>query len=118
MRRIAALTLVFSLAGCAHLGAAFETLNSTLLTEDYLGTPVAPVDVDLFLADEDPPGGCERVALLRAAPTVDVVDALRSEAGRLGANAVHLRDFRGVANARAARADEGWNVTALRCPTD
>jgi hypothetical protein len=42
---------------------------------------------------------------------------LRAEAGRLGANAVDLRDFRTGGATRPEHADPHWDAVALYCPT-
>lgn len=107
---------VFLLTGCFPFGE-YKLMNSSLLATDYLGSPRPADEVGVFIGDDVPPAECDRVALLRAAPTATVVDRLREEAGRLGANAVDLRDFRSPADARVDAGEGAWNAVALFCPS-
>jgi hypothetical protein len=112
--------LVFLLllaSGCAPFRDAYRLVDSSVLSNEYQGQPLAAEDVNVFLASDVIPTECRRVALLRAVPTVTVVNLLRTEAGRLGANAVDLRDYRTTGAIRPEQADEGWDAVALYCPT-
>ena len=58
--------------------------------------PVPLEEVTVFLPDDEVPGDCERMALLAAAGDMgrdfgDLLHELRREAGRLGANAIHIQ---------------------------
>lgn len=117
MRRIGLLVVLLGASGCIHFGESFKLVNSSLLTSDYLTEPLHPEDVEVFIAEDVPPEECERVALLRAAPTATVVDRLRAEAGRLGANAVDLRDYRYPERDQHYGGEAAWNAIALHCPT-
>ena len=108
--------VLFLTSGCASLPGAYPLVHSTLVSSDHQGQPLAAREVSLFLASDVIPAACRRVALLRAAPTVTVVDMLRAEAGRLGANAIDLRDFRTTGVTRTEQADGHWNAVALSCP--
>ena len=112
------LVLMLVLASsCAPFREAYRLVDSSVLTSEYQGQPLAAEDVNVFLASDVVPADCERVALLRAVPTVTVVNLLRAEAGRLGANAVDLRDYRTTGATRPEQADDGWDAIALYCPS-
>lgn len=100
--------------GCSF--AEYKHMHSSVLVAEYLGSPRPAEEVSVFIGDDVPPSECRRVALLRAAPTATVVDRLREEAGRLGANAVDLRDFRRPAQDQASGGESAWNALALHCP--
>ena len=107
---------LFATCGCTPFHGAFQTVDSSLLAPDPQRQPVAAEDVGLFLANDTIPETCERVALLRAVAWVSVVETLREEAGRIGANAVDLRDYRtGLANGREV-GESHWDAVALYCP--
>jgi hypothetical protein len=115
---------LFLASGCAPFMEAYLPYSS-VLSKDYLGQPLAAEDVNVFLASDIIPDDCRRVALLRAAPTRTVVDVLRAEAGRLGANAVDLRDYRTTGASQPGQAGGHWpgqagghwDAVALYCPT-
>lgn len=115
MIRSCVVLVLFLPSGCAPFSEAYQP-HSSVLSTDYRGQPLAAEEVRLFLASDVIPPSCMRVALLRAAPTRTVVDVLRAEAGRLGANAVDLRDFRTTDATRPGQAEGYWNVVALSCP--
>lgn len=116
MGRLWMVGLLLATTGCLPLREATRTMNSSVLTSAYMDTPTAPEAVDVFIAGDEVPVTCERVALLRAAGFATVVDRLREEAGRLGANAIDLRDFRQGERLRETPSDNAWNVVALHCP--
>jgi len=116
MTRFALLLTALATTGCAHIGDSLQPMHSSLLTADYVGSPQPMESVAVFVAGDTPPASCERVALLRAFATATVVDRLRTEAGRVGANAVDLRDFRYGTDRPIAGEDEAWNAIALFCP--
>ncbi len=117
MIRSATIALLLATSGCAHLQEANATMHSSLLEDQWLDAPVAAHDVGVFVAGDDVPQSCVRVALLRAAPFASVVDRLREEAGRLGANSVDLRDFRNGGQPPEFAGENAWNATALHCPS-
>jgi hypothetical protein len=95
---------------------AYEPYSS-VISHDYMAQPLPAEDVTVFLASDVIPADCSRVAILRAAPTRTVVDVLRREAGRLGANAVDLKDIRGASPTQPVQAAGHWDAVALYCPT-
>ena len=103
-------------SGCAPYHEAFRTVDSSVLSNEFQGYPLDAAEVEVFLATDEVPEDCRRVALLRAVPTVSVVNNLREEAGRLGANAVDLRDFRTGSHSRHDQGDVHWDAVALHCP--
>lgn len=117
MIRSCVLLMLVLTSGCTPFREAYRLVDSSVLSSEYQGKPIAAEDVNVFLASDIIPSECKRVALLRAVPTVTVVNRLRAEAGRLGANAVDLRDFRTTAGTRAKEADGGWDAIAFYCPT-
>lgn len=97
---------------------------------DRSNAPVAPEDVYLFLADDEIPEDCERVALLHGSGAQEwtsegkMWDKLREEAGKLGANAVHIQEMedagtgeRIAAGLFGTQADRDAEAIALFCPT-
>lgn len=102
-------------SGCIHFSEPFQLVSSSVLADGPPASPRAPEEVDVFIADDVPPSDCERVALLRAAPVATVVERLREEAGRLGANAVDLRDYRYPDHPQQV-GEMAWNAVALYCP--
>ncbi len=89
--RAALLLLLPLIGGCV-------TVNSTVLM-DRSSMPVAPLDVYVYLAGDVVPESCQRVAILHAEGSQDstnpsqMLDKMREEAGKLGANAVHVRSM-------------------------
>jgi len=115
------LLLVVALAGCV-------TVSKSVLL-DRSSTPVPRGDVYVFLAFDTIPASCERVALLHASGDEDftdegeMIDKLREEAGKLGANALHLRTMEDpgtgerIASAVfGTNADRDSDAIALWCP--
>jgi hypothetical protein len=116
-----ALLLLSVLAGCV-------TVSKSVLM-DRSDHPVPRDDVYVFLASDTIPATCERVALLHASGEEDLtdegqmIDKLREEAGKLGANALHLRTMEDpgtgerIASAVfGTNADRDSDAIALWCP--
>jgi len=114
------LVLLF-LAGCVQV-------SKTVLI-DRSSMPVPRESVYVFLANDSIPASCERVAILHASGDEDMVNEgdmmneLRSEAGKLGANAIHILSMEeagGGERAAAAffgtEADMDSDAVALWCP--
>ena len=93
--------------GCVHV-------NSSVLSSTYSADPVPAEEVSVFLGEDIVPGDCERVAIVHAAGSDEVMNALREEAGRLGANAIDLRALHSGTEVRKASGDH-WDALALRC---
>lgn len=104
------------------------TVHKSVLM-DRSGMPVPREDVYVFLSDDSIPETCERVALLHGSgdeeftDEADMLDRFREEAGKLGANAVHLRGMEDpgtgerVASAiLGTRSDRDGYAVALWCP--
>jgi hypothetical protein len=119
MRRF--LLPIVVLAGCV-------TVSKSVLM-DRSHSPVARDDVYVFIAGDIIPESCQRVALLHASGDEDLteegdmIDKLREEAGKLGANALHLRTMedpgtgeRVVAAVFGTSADRDSDAIALWCP--
>ena len=88
-----ALPLTVLAAGCV-------TVNAARLVPAGTYAPVPTEEVVVFETEEDVDRPFEKVALLYAEGDVDVtnerqmINAARKKAGRLGANAIILREFR------------------------
>lgn len=88
MKKITLATLVLTSA-CVNVS------HSILM--DRSAYPVPPMEVGIFLPDDDIPEDCERVALLFASGNQhfndegDLLNSLREKAGELGANAIDLQ---------------------------
>ena len=119
MRRLLLLPVI--LVGCV-------TVSKSVLT-DRSDRPVPREEVYVFIESDTIPASCERVALLHASGAEDLtdegqmIDRLREEAGKLGANAVHLRSMEDpgtgerVASAIfGTSADRDSDAVALWCP--
>jgi hypothetical protein len=102
-----ALILVLLSFGCVHV-------NSSVLNSAYSADPVPAEDVAVFLGEDIVPEDCERVAIVHAAGSDQVMNALREEAGRLGADAIDLRALHSGTEVRKASGDH-WDALALRC---
>lgn len=113
--------LVVLCAGCVRVSSSVLMDRST--------SPVPQADVYVFLAGDEIPESCERVALLHASGSqdftdeADMLDRLREEAGKLGANAVELRTMedagtgeRVVAAIFGTGSDRDADALALYCP--
>lgn len=119
MRRL--LPVLAIVAGCV-------TVSKSVLM-DRSAQPVPKESVYVFLANDSIPSSCQRVALMHASGGENwtnegqMVDKLRSEAGKLGANAVHLRSMkdpdtgeRVVAAILGTEPDRDADAIALWCP--
>ncbi|TFH64354.1 MAG: hypothetical protein E4G90_08255 [Gemmatimonadales bacterium] len=115
------LIVLVLLTGCVHVS------KSVLM--DRSSMPVPKESVYVFLASDTIPNSCERVAILHASGEQDwtdegqMIDELRSEAGKLGANALHLLTMedagtgeRVVAALFDTQADRDADALALWCP--
>jgi hypothetical protein len=115
------LIVLVLLTGCVHVS------KSVLM--DRSSMPVPKESVYVFLASDTIPSSCERVAILHASGEQDwtdegqMIDELRSEAGKLGANALHLLTMedagtgeRVVAALFDTQADRDADALALWCP--
>ena len=86
-------------AGAVLLLTGCVTVNTSLLTDAYKANPVPGIDVHVFFADDSVPDH-ERVAILYAEGSDDftdqaeMIDELRKEAGKLGANAIILKNLK------------------------
>lgn len=108
---------------------ACVTVNKTVLM-DRSAFPVAPAQVYVFLPEDEIPADCERVALLDASGEQDttteaqMIDEMRKEAGKLGANAIQLRDIENAGTGERivsaildTTADRSGRAVALWCPS-
>lgn len=115
------LLLLLAVTGCV-------TVSKSVLM-DRSDTPVPRDGVYVFLESDTIPASCERVALLHASGDEDVtdegqmIDRLREEAGKLGANALYLRTMEDpgtgerIASAVfGTSADRDSDAIALWCP--
>jgi hypothetical protein len=120
VKRLALLVPAALLAGCI-------TVGKTVLMDRSM-YPIPRDDVYVYLANDTLPDGCERVALLHASGDVDwtdetdMIDKMREEAGKLGANAIHLLSMedpgtgeRVVAAVFETQADRDSDAIALWC---
>lgn len=118
-RSLALLTLV--LAGCVSVS------KSVLL--DRSAHPVPQEQVTILLANDSIPSSCERVAMLHGSgpdsftDEGDMWNKLRDEAGKLGANAVHMQTMedpgggeRFAAALFGGQADRDAEAVAYWCP--
>ena len=91
-RRIATCLLIVLTASCV-------TVNKSILSSARMTSPVAKEQVHVYLADDSIPVH-ERIALLHAkgdeslTDESDMIDKFRSEAGKLGANAIVLNQVK------------------------
>ena len=111
------------------LCTACVTVTSTVL-RDRTASPVLEREVYIYLADDELPEDCERVAILHGSGTqdwtdeTDMLNKLREEAGKLGANAVHMQSMedagtgeRVVAALFGGVTDRDSDALALYCPS-
>jgi hypothetical protein len=88
MKRL--LPLVLVLSGCVHMSKSVHM--------DRSDQPVPGEDVRVFAYSDDIPETCEPVADLHASASEElssekkVVDKLKKEAGKLGANAIRIQE--------------------------
>lgn len=116
MKKLLLLTLV--LTGCVHV-------NRSVLV-DRSDQPVPKEEVQVFFDRDAIPETCERVALLHASASEDftnerkLADKFRGEAGKLGANAVNVREAYTARRASTSLFDSGsareFDAVAYWCP--
>ena len=124
VRKIALAILVLSLAACVHV-------TKSVLTREFEADPVPMENVAVWLAsmNDSIPSDCTRVAILHASgdqdftDESDMLDELRQEAGKLGANAIFVQNMedastgeRVVAEIFDTEADRDADAVALHCP--
>jgi hypothetical protein len=94
MRTIAAMAVLSVL-----VGAGCVSVNKSVLSQSRLAHPVPAEDVRVYFADDSIPDH-ERIAILNAKGAEhwtnegQMIDRLREEAGKLGANAIILDQLR------------------------
>lgn len=116
----AAMTLALA-SGCVSV--------SKSVLQDRSASPVPQAQVSVFLADDEIPEDCERVAILHASgddsftDEGDVYNKLREEAGKLGANAVHVQTMEDPGTGErfasalfGTSSDRDSDAVALFCP--
>jgi hypothetical protein len=107
------------------------TVSKTVLTEDFKSAPVPPgrVDVLMALLGDEMPKGCTRIAILHASGDDDTTDEgdmlneLRKEAGKLGANTIYVQALEEAGTAErivdgifGSGSDRDADALALHCP--
>jgi len=109
----AVMLLLVSLAGCV-------SVNKSILDSSFQTQPIPASEVRVFFADDELPEHV-RVAILNASGDSgftnesQMIDKLREEAGKLGANAIVLEDLREPsAGERAVNAFFGGMATGQR----
>lgn len=115
------LLILLVLTGCVQVS------KTVLMDRSF--APVPKAEVYVLLAEDRVPESCERVAILHASGDQDLtdegemLDKLRDEAGKLGANAVHVRSMedagtgeRIVAAFLDTSVDRDSESLALWCP--
>ena len=100
------IVLVLMSTGCV-------SVSSSVLNSAYTTDPVQPEEVTVYLDQDVVPDDCDRVAIVYGSGW-DVLDHIRAEAGRLGANAIDLRPLRSTPVVRESPGDQ-WDALALRC---
>jgi len=116
--------IVVGLAACVHV-------SKSVLSESYMGSPLPPGEVTVWLAsmNDSIPSNCERVAILHASGAQDytnegqIFDKLREEAGKLGANAVYVQNMEDAGTGErvvdaifGTGSDRDSDALALHCP--
>jgi hypothetical protein len=112
--------------------AACVTVSKTVLTEEYVGAPVPPGQVNVLMAlmGDTIPRECTRIAILHASGDEDVTDEgdflekLREEAGKLGANTLFVQTMEDPGTAEriasgvfGTSSDRDSDSLALHCPS-
>ena len=95
MRRIPISILVLVVLG------ACVSVNKSVLNESFMAAPVPVNNVNVLLASagDENPTSCTRIAILSASGSDsmtnqgEMIDKLREEAGKLGANLVFIQDI-------------------------
>lgn len=88
----------FGLVGVVLGLAACVTVSKSILDRSFMGAPVPKDEVQVYLPGDEIPDHT-RVAILNAEGDVDVtdpgqmIDKLREEAGKLGANAIVMGEI-------------------------
>lgn len=121
MRTLIAIAAGALLAGCVTVG--------TSVLMDRSATPVPQQDVYVFFPDDSIAPSCERVAILNAQGSTDytnesqMIDKMREEAGKLGANAILLQGIEDPSGAErfagalfGTGSDRDGQSIALWCP--
>lgn len=113
--------------------ASCVSVSRSVLTEEFATMPVPRAEVDVLMASvgDSLPNSCTRVAILHASGNQefsdegDVLEKLRDEAGKLGANTVFVQGMEDAGTGeRFAGAlfgtgvDRDSDAIAFRCPTD
>jgi hypothetical protein len=86
------------LVGLTLVAAACVTVNKSILDRSFMATPVPVEDVFVYLPGDEVPEHT-RIAILNAKGDADMtdegemIDRLREEAGKLGANAIILGEI-------------------------
>lgn len=125
MRSIALIVGCAAVMGCV-------SVSKSVLTREYASQPVPRDDVYVFLtsAGDEVPESCRRVAILHAsgaeaASEGKILDKLREEAGKLGANSILVQNMEEPGTGeRIAGAllgfgtDKDSDAIALYCPPD
>src|SRR5688572_14714198 len=99
----AVMGVMLLLAGCV-------SVNKTVLNRSFMTQPVAKEDVHVFLSSDTLPAH-ERVALLHAkgdegmTDESQMIDKMREEAGKLGANAIVLTEVKDPTTAAKVASD-------------
>ena len=119
--------LLPSLAAALLLGACVTVSKSVLM--DRSAFPVPQNEVYVFLPSDSIAPSCERVALLNASGEEtltnesQMIDKMREEAGKLGANAILLQSIEDPGGAErfasaifGTEADRDGAAIALWCP--
>ena len=122
---------VLLFTGVAVLAAGCVTVSKSVLTNQYESSPIAEEAVTVLMASmgDSIPTRCVRVAILHAKGNQewtnegDVVNKLRSEAGKLGANTVFLQNMEDAGTGErfagalfGTSVDRDADALALRCP--
>ena len=122
------ITRTFSAIASGALLAGCVTVGTSVLM-DRSATPVPEQDVYVFLPSDSIAPSCERVAILNAQGPTDftdetqMIDRMREEAGKLGANAILLQGIEDPSGAErfagalfGTGSDRDGQSIALWCP--
>lgn len=88
-----------AMTGVALTAVACVTVNKSILDRSFMGSPVPMDNVQVYLPGDEVPEHT-RIAILNAEGDTDItneaemIDALREEAGKLGANAIVLGELK------------------------
>lgn len=122
-----------AIASLVLLASACVSVSKTVLTEEFMRTPVPPGRVNVLMASmgDTIPSECTRVAIMHASGDQDATDEgdflnkLREEAGKLGANTVFVNTMEDAGTAErilgglvGTPSDRDSDSLALHCPTD